>query len=45
MGCGIQRTQMLTLPVIQMHTELEVWMIERVLQVSASTLVIILSPR
>ena len=43
MGFRIQRTQMLALPVIQMQTGLEVWMIERVLQVAASTLVTILS--
>ena len=43
MGFGIQRTLMLALPVIQMQTGLEVWMIERVLQVAASTLVTILS--
>ena len=43
MGYGIQRSQMLALPVIQMQTGLEVLMIERVLQVVASTLVTILS--
>ena len=43
MGCGIQRTHMLALSVIQMQTRLEVWMIERVPQVAASTLVTILS--
>ena len=43
MGCGIQRSQMLALLVIQMQTGLEVLMIERVLQVAASTLVTILS--
>ena len=43
MDCGIQRTQMLALPVIQMQTRLEVWMTERVPQVVASTLVTILS--
>ena len=31
MGCGIQRTLMLALSVIQMQTRLEAWMIERVL--------------
>ena len=30
MGCGIQRTQMLALPIIQMQIGLEVWMIEKV---------------
>ena len=34
---------MLALLVIQMQTRLEVWMIERVLQVATSTLVTILS--
>ena len=34
---------MLALPVILMQIGLEVWMIERVFQVAASTLVIILS--
>ena len=43
MDCGIQRTQMLALLVIQMQTGLEVWKIERVPQVAASTLVTILS--
>ena len=43
MGCGIQRTQMPALPVIQMQTGLEVWTIERALQLAASTLVTILS--
>ena len=43
MDCGIQKTQILALPVIQMQTGLEVWMIERVPQVAASTLVTILS--
>ena len=43
MDCGIQKTQILALPVIQMQTGLEVLMIERVLQVVASTLVTILS--
>ena len=38
MGCGIQRTQMHVLLVIQMQTGLVVWMIERVLQGDASTL-------
>ena len=42
-GCGIQKTIMLVLPIIQMQTRLEVWMIERVLQVAASILVTILS--
>ena len=43
MGCGIQRAQMLALPVIQMQTGLKVWMIKRVPQVAVSTLVTILS--
>ena len=43
MGCGIQRTLMLALSIIQMQIGLEVWMIKRVLQVAASTLVTILS--
>ena len=43
MGFRVRRTQMLALLVIQMQTGLEVWMIERVLQVAASTLVTILS--
>ena len=43
MVCGIQKTQMLALPGIQMQTRLAVWMIERVLQETASTLVTILS--
>lgn len=43
MGCGIQSTQMLAFLVIQMQIGLEVWMIERVLQVTTSTLVTILS--
>ena len=43
MGCGIQRTQMHALLVIQMQTGLVMWMIERVLQEDASTLVTILS--
>ena len=34
---------MLALPINQMQTGLEVWMIKRVLQVAASTLVTILS--
>ena len=41
MGCGIQRTQMHVLSIIQMQTGLVVWMIERVLQEDASTLVTI----
>ena len=43
MGCGIQRTRMHALPIIRMQTGLVEWMIERVLQEDASTLVIILS--
>ena len=43
MVCGIQKTQMLALPGIQMQTGLAVWTIERVLQEAASTLVTILS--
>ncbi|XP_050259723.1 secreted RxLR effector protein 161-like [Quercus robur] len=38
-GLWYSRTQMLALLVIQMQTGLEVWMIERVLQVAASILV------
>ena len=40
---GIQKTQMLALPGIQMQIGLVVWTIERVLQEAASTLVTILS--
>ena len=43
MVCGIQKTQMLALPGIQMQTGLVVWTIEKVLQDAASTLVTILS--
>ena len=43
MVCGIQKTQMLALPGIQMQTGLVVWTIERVLQEAASNLVTILS--
>ena len=43
MVCGIQKTQMLALPGIQMQTKLAVWTIETVLQEAASTLVTILS--
>ena len=45
MACGTQRTLMLVLLVIQMPIGLEVWMIERVLQVTASILETILSLR
>ena len=38
MACGTQRTLMLVLLVIRMSIGLEVWMIERVLQVVASIL-------
>ena len=38
MVCGTERTLMLALQVIQMQIGLEVQMIERVLQVAASTL-------
>ena len=40
---GIQKTQMPSLPGIKMQTGLVVWMIERVLQEAASTLITILS--
>ena len=40
---GIQKTQMLALSGIQRQTGLAVWMMERVLQKTASTLVTILS--
>ena len=40
---GIQKTQMLALPSIQMQTGLVVWTIERVLQKTTSTLVTIFS--
>ena len=43
MVCGIQKTQMLALPGIQMQTGLVVWTIERVFQEIASTLITILS--
>ena len=43
MVCGIQKTQMLALPGIQMQTGLVVWTIKKVLQEAASTLVTILS--
>ena len=43
MVCGIQKTQILALPGIQMQTGLVMWMIERVLQEAGSTLVTILS--
>ena len=39
MGYGIQRAQMHALSVIQMQTGLVVWMIGKVLQEDASTLV------
>ena len=42
MDCGTQRTLMLVLLVIRMPIRLEVWIIERVLQVAASILEIIL---
>ena len=42
MDCGTQRTLMLVLLVIQMPIRLEVWIIERVLQVAASILETIL---
>ena len=42
MVCGIQKTQMLALPSIQMQIGLVVWTIERILQEVASTLVTIL---
>ena len=45
MACGTQRTLMLALQVIQMQIGLEVWMIEKVLQVAASILETILSLR
>ena len=43
MAYGTQRTLMLPLQFIQMQIRLEVWMIERVLQVAASILETILS--
>ena len=43
MVCGIQKTQMLALPGIQMQTGLIVWRMERVLREATSTLVTILS--
>ena len=42
MDCGTQRTLKLVLLVIWMPIKLEVWMIERVLQVAASILETIL---
>ena len=43
MDCGTQKTLMPVLLVIRMPIRLEVWMLERVLQVAASILETILS--